>query len=94
METIKMGNPKEVEALLKDGNFLDMGLVELQREHAELIAFNTMLDRSQKDTARAANKYKTKVLMISDLLKDCSNQDMTLRAIKTVVERVGGVCDE
>ena len=39
----------EVEMLLKEGNFLDLSLNELQREHAELIAFNTVLDRKQKE---------------------------------------------
>lgn len=27
--------------------------------------------------------------MIADLLRDCSDQDMTLKAIKTVIDRVG-----
>lgn len=79
----------EVEMLLKEGNFLDLSLNELQREHAELIAFNTVLDRKQKEAEKMAKKYKSKVSMISELLVDCSDQDMTLRAIKTVIERVG-----
>ena len=36
-----------------------------------------------------AEKYKRKVSMIADLLRDSSDQDMTLKAIKTVIERVG-----
>ncbi len=79
----------EVEMLLKEGNFLDLSLNELQREHVELIAFNTVLDRKQKEAEKMAKKYKSKVSMISELLVDCSDQDMTLRAIKTVIERVG-----
>ena len=48
MRTIEMGDPKEVEMLLKNGGFLEMNLAELQREHAELIAFNTKLERNKK----------------------------------------------
>ncbi len=84
-----MGDPKEVEMLLKNGGFLEMNLAELQREHAELIAFNTVLDRKHKAAEKIAEKYKFKVLMIADLLRDCSDQDMTLKAITTVIERVG-----
>jgi len=89
MRTIEMGDPKEVEMLLKNGGFLEMNLAELQREHAELIAFNTVLDRKQKVAEKIAEKYKFKVSMIADLLRDCSDQDMTIKAITTVVERVG-----
>ena len=84
-----MGDPKEVEMLLKDGGFLEMSLAELQREYAELIAFNTVLDRKQKVAEKIAEKYKFKVSMITDLLRDCSDQDMTIKAITTVIERVG-----
>jgi len=89
MKAIEMGDPKEVEVLLKNGGFLEMNLTELQREHAELIAFNTKLERKQKSAEKIAEKYKFKVLMITDLLRDCSDQDMTLKAIATVIERVG-----
>ena len=89
MKTIEMGDPKEVEMLLKNGGFLEMNLTELQREHAELIAFNTVLDRKQKAAEKIAEKYKFKVSMIADLLRDCSDQDMTIKAITTVIERVG-----
>ena len=54
MRTIEMGDPKEVEMLLKNGGFLEMSIAELQREHAELIAFNTKLERKQKDAERSA----------------------------------------
>ena len=89
MKTIEMGDPKEVEMLLKDGGFLEMSLAKLQREHAELIAFNTVLDRKHKAADKIAEKYKFKVLMIADLLRDCSDQDMTLKSITTVIERAG-----
>lgn len=89
MKEIEMGDPKEIEMLLKNGGFLEMNLTELQREHAELIAFNTKLERKQKDAERSAKKYMRKVSMIADLLRDSTNQDMTLKAIATVIERVG-----
>lgn len=89
MKAIEMGNPQEVEMLLKNGGFLEMNLVELQREHAELIAFNTVLDRKHKAAEKIAEKYKFKVSMITDLLRDCSDKEMTIKAIKTVIDRVG-----
>ena len=89
MRIIEIGDPKEVEVLLINGGFLEMSLAELQREHAELIAFNTVLDRKQKDAEKTAKKYICKVSTIGDLLRDCSDQDMTLKAIKTVIDRVG-----
>ncbi|SFT23865.1 hypothetical protein SAMN05444586_10556 [Acinetobacter bohemicus] len=89
MKAIEMGNPQEVEMLLKSGGFLEMNLAELQREHAELIAFNTKLERKKKDAERVAKKYKTKVLMISDLLQDPLDIEMTLKAITTVIRQVG-----
>ena len=89
MKEIEMGDPKEVEMLLKNGGFLEMNLTELQREHAELIAFNTKLERKQKDAEKTAKKYMRKVLMIADLLRDSTNQEMTLKAIQTVIDRVG-----
>ena len=89
MKAIEMGDLKEVEMLLKDGGFLEMNLAELQREHAELIAFNTKLERKQKSAEKNAKKYMRKVSMISDLLRDCSDQDVTIKAITTVIERAG-----
>lgn len=89
MKEIEMGDPKEVEMLLKNGAFLEMNLAELQREHAELIAFNTVLDRKHKAAEKIAEKYKFKVSMIANLLRDSTDQDMTLKAIATVIERVG-----
>jgi len=48
-----------------------------------------VLDRKQKVAEKIAEKYKFKVSMIADLLRDCSDQDMTIKAITTVIERVG-----
>lgn len=81
-------NQSEVEMLLRGGDFLGMNLSDLQREHAELIAFNTVLDRKSKEAERVAEKYKLKVGMIDSLLNDCRDDELTLKAIKTVVERV------
>lgn len=89
MKEIEMGDPKEVEMLLKNGGFLEMNLTELQREHAELIAFNTKLERKQKDAEKNAKKYMLKVSMISDLLQNPLDREMTIKAITTVIERVG-----
>ena len=63
--------------------------IGIKQEHNELIAFNTGIDRKQKVAEKTAEKYKFKVSMIADLLRDCINQDMTLKAIKTVIDRVG-----
>ena len=89
MKEIEMGDPKEVEMLLKNGGFLEMNLTELQREHAELIAFNTKLERKHKDAEKNCKKYMRKVLMIADLLRDHLDREMTIKAITTVIERVG-----
>ena len=48
MKTIEMVDPKEVEMLLKNGGFLEMRLAEVLRDHVVLIAFNAVLDRTQK----------------------------------------------
>ena len=63
--------------------------IQLKQEHNELIAFNTVQDRKQKAAEKVAEKYKRKVLMIADLLRDSTDKDMTLKAIQTVIERVG-----
>ena len=89
MRTIEMGDPKEIEMLLKNGGFLEMNLAELQQEHAELIAFNTKLERKQKSAEKNAKKYMRKVSMIADLLRNPLDREMTIKAITTVIERVG-----
>ena len=70
-------------------NSMEQCYIEIKQEHNELIAFNTGIDRKQKVAEKTAEKYKFKVSMIADLLRDCRDQDMTLKAIKTVIDRVG-----
>lgn len=67
---------------------LDKQHSELHEEHTELLAFNETLDRKYKAAEKQAEKYKFKVDMIADLLRDSSDQELTLKAIKTVIERV------
>ena len=70
-------------------NNMEQCYIQLKQEHNELIAFNTVQDRMQKSAEKVAEKYKRKVSMIADLLRDSSDKDMTLKAIQTVIERVG-----
>ena len=70
-------------------NNMEQCYIQLKQEHNELIAFNTVQDRKQKAAEKVAEKYKRKVLMIADLLRDSTDKDMTLKAIQTVIERVG-----
>ena len=70
-------------------NNMEQCYIQLKQEHNELIAFNTAQDRMQKSAEKVAEKYKRKVSMIADLLRDSADKDMTLKAIETVIERVG-----
>ena len=70
-------------------NNMEQCYIQLKQEHNELIAFNTVQDRMQKSAEKVAEKYKRKVSMIADLLRDSTDKDMTLKAIQTVIERVG-----
>lgn len=70
-------------------NNMEQCYIQLKQEHNELIAFNTVQDRKQKAAEKVAEKYKRKVSMIADLLRDSADKDMTLKAIETVIERVG-----
>ena len=70
-------------------NNMEQCYIQLKQEHNELIAFNTAQDRKQKSAEKVAEKYKRKVSMIADLLRDSADKDMTLKAIQTVIERVG-----
>ena len=70
-------------------NNMEQCYIQLKQEHNELIAFNTAQDRMQKSAEKVAEKYKRKVSMIADLLRDSADKDMTLKAIQTVIERVG-----
>ena len=79
----------EIKQLKTQLNNMEQCYIQLKQEHNELIAFNTEIDRKQKSTEKNAEKYKFKVSMIADLLRDSTNQDMTLKAIKTVIDRVG-----
>ena len=70
-------------------NNMEQCYIQLKQEHNELIAFNTEIDRKQKSAEKTAEKYKFKVSMIGDLLRDSTDRDMTLKAIQTVIDRVG-----
>ncbi|WP_151976690.1 hypothetical protein [Acinetobacter soli] len=70
-------------------SYLDMTLEQLQKEHSELLQFNEHLDKECKDLKAKAQKYQAKCWQIQTLLINPIDQDMTLKAIKTVIERVG-----
>ena len=89
-----LGNVIDMEVAKVDNlkaqlNNMEQCYIGIKQEHNELIAFNTGIDRKQKVAEKTAEKYKFKVSMIADLLRDCLDQDMTLKAIKTVIDRVG-----
>lgn len=72
-------------------DYLEMNLEQLQKEHAELLAFNENLDRERNAYRRDAQKYAKKVKMIASLFVVPSNDyELTLKAIKTIVERAWG----
>ena len=72
-------------------DYLEMNLEQLQKEHAELLAFNENLDRERNGYRKDALKYAKKVQMIESLfVVPSDNHELTLKAIKTIVERVGG----
>ena len=57
----------------------------------ELIAENTKLDRERNQYRDNARKYANKVQMIASLfVVQGDDHELTLKAIKTIVERVGG----
>ncbi|MCE6219865.1 hypothetical protein KR655_20605 [Acinetobacter baumannii] len=70
-------------------DYMHMTLEQLQQEHAELLLFNDELDRRCKAHIADAQKYQTKCWHITTLLMNPVDQDMTLKAIQTVIERVG-----
>ena len=49
-------------------DYLEMNLEQLQKEHAELLAFNEKLDRERNKYRKYALKYAKKVQMIESLL--------------------------
>lgn len=70
-------------------DYTQMTLEQLQQEHAELLLFNDELDRNCKAHKAKANKYQTKCWHIQTLLMNPVDKEMTLKAIKKVIERVG-----
>ena len=79
----------EIDQLEAQLNNMEQCYIQLKQEHNELIKHDTRVDRKWKSAEKTAEKYKSKVLMIADLLRDSTDQDMTLKAIKTVIDRVG-----
>ena len=72
-------------------DYLEMNLEQLQKEHAELLAFNEKLDRERNKYRKYALKYAKKVQMIEGLfVVPSDDHELTLKAIKAIVERVGG----
>ena len=72
-------------------DYLEMNLEQLQKEHAELLAFNEKLDRERNKYRKDALKYAKKVQMIERLfVVPSDDHELTLKAIKTIVEQVGG----
>jgi hypothetical protein len=68
-----------------------MNLKQLQKEHAELLTFNEKLDRERNEYRKNARKYAKKVQMIASLfVVPGDDHELTLKAIKTIVEQVGG----
>lgn len=63
----------------------------LKAEMNDLLAFNEKLDRERNEYRKDARKYAKKVQMIESLfVVPSDNHELTLKAIKTIVERVGG----
>ena len=70
--------------------YLEMTLEQLQKEHAELLAFNENLDRERNKYRNRARQYARKVYAIESLfVVPSDDHELTLKAIKTIVERVG-----
>ena len=71
-------------------DYLEMNLEQLQKEHAELLAFNEKLDRERNKYRKDALKYAKKVQMIERLfVVPSDDHELTLKAIKTIVKQVG-----
>lgn len=63
----------------------------LKAEMNDLLAFNEKLDRERNEYRKDAQKYAKKVQMIASLFVVPSyDHELTLKAIKTIVEQVGG----
>ena len=66
------------------------GVAENAPQHAELLAFNENLDRERNVYRKDARKYAKKVKMIaSQFVVPSDDHELTLKAIKTIVE-LGG----
>lgn len=62
----------------------------LKAEMNDLLAFNEKLDRERNGYRKDARKYAKKVQMIASLfVAPSDDHELTLKAIKTIVERVG-----
>ena len=71
-------------------DYMNMTLEQLQKEHAELLAFNEKLERDRNKYRKDALKYAKKVQMIERLfVVPSDDHELTLKAIKTIVELVG-----
>ncbi|MGR0306547.1 hypothetical protein [Acinetobacter beijerinckii] len=70
-------------------DYMMMTLEQLRQEHAELLLFNEDLDQRCKAHKAESEKYQAKCWKIAMLLINPVDKDMTLKAIKTVIERVG-----
>lgn len=65
-------------------------LDRLKAEMNDLLAFNENLDRERNEYRKDAQKYAKKVQMIESLfVVPSDDHELTLKAIKTIVERVG-----
>jgi methylphosphotriester-DNA--protein-cysteine methyltransferase len=70
-------------------NSMERRYIQIKQEHNELIKHDTRVDQKCKSAEKTAEKYKSKVSMIAGLLRDSTDQDMTLKAIQSVIDRVG-----
>lgn len=86
---IQQDQAKEIADLKVKLSDMEQCYIQIKQEHNELIAVNTAIERKQKSAENTAKKYKLKVSMIADLLRDTTEKDMTLEAIKTVIDQVG-----
>ena len=72
-------------------DYLEMNLEQLQKEHAELLAFNEKLDRERNKYRKDALKYAKKVQMIERLfVVPSDDHELTIKAIRTILRQVGG----
>ena len=72
-------------------DYLEMNLEQLQKEHAELLAFNEKLDRERNKYRKDALKYAKKVQMIERLfVVPSDDHELTIKAIRTILRQAGG----